>query len=207
MPTGAFPSSMLPYGPLHANTLHLCIDMQRVFAEDTPWKTPWLPRVLPVVLRIARARAEQTVFTRFVPPHKPEQAQGAWRRYYQRWAELTLDRAGRALFELVPELEAMCPPAQAFDKHTYSPWGTPDFDRALAERNPPALVITGAETDVCVLAAVLGAVDRGYRVVVPTDGICSSSDTTHDALLTLYRQRFAQQIETATSAEILAAWS
>ncbi len=197
---------MLPYGPLPANTLHLCIDMQRVFAEDTPWRTPWLPRVLPVVLRIARAHAEQTIFTRFLPPHTPEQARGAWRRYYQRWAELTLDRAGPTLFELVPELEALCPPAQVFGKRTYSPWGTPNFDRALAERNPLALVITGAETDVCVLAAVLGTVDHGYRVVVPTDAICSSSDTTHDALLTLYRQRFGQQIETATSAEILAAW-
>jgi nicotinamidase-related amidase len=70
-----------------------------------------------------------------------------------------------------------------------------------------ALVITGAETDVCVLAAVLGAVDFGYRVVLATDAICSSSDRTHDALLTRYRQRFAQQIETAETAIILANWT
>jgi hypothetical protein len=35
--------------------------------------------------------------------------------------------------------------------------------------------VGGVGTDVCVLAAVLGAVDRGYRVVVPTDALCSSS--------------------------------
>jgi nicotinamidase-related amidase len=69
-----------------------------------------------------------------------------------------------------------------------------------------ALVITGAETDVCVLAAVMGAVDLGYRVVVPTDAVCSSSDETHDALLTLYRGRYGQQVETATSEEVLRAW-
>ncbi len=33
--------------PLEATTtLHLCIDMQRLFAEETEWRVPWLPRVL-----------------------------------------------------------------------------------------------------------------------------------------------------------------
>jgi nicotinamidase-related amidase len=54
---------------------------------------------------------------------------------------------------------------------------------------------------------VLGAVDFGYRVVLATDGLCSSSDTTHDALLTLYRRRFSEQIETADAATILANWT
>ena len=60
----------------------------------------------------------------------------------------------------------------------------------LRRRQTDALVISGAETDVCVLAAVLGAVDFGYRVVLATDALCSSSDATHDALLTLYREVF-----------------
>jgi nicotinamidase-related amidase len=68
------------------------------------------------------------------------------------------------------------------------------------------LVVTGVETDVCVLGAVLGAVDLGYRVVVSTDAICSSSDETHDALLTLYRGRYGQQVETVASDEILRCW-
>jgi len=69
------------------------------------------------------------------------------------------------------------------------------------------LVITGAETDVCVLAAVLGAIDLGYRVIIARDAICSSADATHDAILTLYHQRFAEQIEIADTATILAHWS
>jgi nicotinamidase-related amidase len=56
-----------------------------------------------------------------------------------------------------------------------------------------------------VLAAVLDAVDLGYRVVLATDALCSSTDATHDALLALYRNRF-QQIETASSEAILACW-
>ena len=197
---------MLTHGPLAADTLHLCIDMQRVFAEDTPWHTSWMPRVLPVVVRLVEASPERTVFTRFMPVRRPEDAHGAWRRYYNRWAELTLDRAGSALFDIVPELASFCPPAQIFDKSTYAPWGAAAFDRAMAERHPSTLIITGTETDVCVLATILGAVDRGYRVIVPTDAICSSSDATHDALLALYHHRYAEQIETATSEEILAGW-
>ena len=120
---------------------------------------------------------------------------------------MTLDHADPALFDLVPDLAALCPPAGVFDKTTYSPWATSGFDQVMSRPDDTALVITGAETDVCVLAAILGAVDRGYCVIVPTDAICSSSDTTHDALLTLYRQRFAEQIETASADEVLAAWA
>ena len=39
---------------------------------------------------------------------------------------------------------------------------------------------SGSETDVCVLATVLDAVDIGYRVIVVRDAICSSSDEGHD---------------------------
>ena len=77
----------------------------------------------------------------------------------------------------------------------------------MRDRGVESLVITGAETDVCVLAAVLDAVDLGYRVVLAADALCSSSDETHDALMTLYRERFSEQIETAETASILAAWT
>ncbi len=75
----------------------------------------------------------------------------------------------------------------------------PDLESALRARRAETLAITGGETDVCVLATVLGAVDRGYRVVLATDAVCSSSDDTHDAMMTLYRQRFGQQLEIATT--------
>src|SRR6185312_12031488 len=99
------------------------------------------------------------------------------------------------------------PPAVCIDKDVYAPFGSPRLRELLHRRRIDSLVITGAETDVCVLAAVMGAIDHGYRVVLPTDALCSSSDRTHDALMTLYRTRFGEQIETAESAAVLAAWS
>ncbi|KAK0339884.1 hypothetical protein LTR94_032761, partial [Friedmanniomyces endolithicus] len=75
----------------------------------------------------------------------------------------------------------------------YSPWIGTDFDAVLRRSEVDALVVTGAETDVCVLASVLGAVDLGYRVIVVTDALCSSSDPSHDRLIALYHERYAQQ--------------
>lgn len=58
----------------------------------------------------------------------------------------------------------------------------------------------------CVLSTVLDAVDLGYRVVIATDAICSSSDETHDALLKLYAKRFSVQIAPLSVEEIMDAW-
>lgn len=69
------------------------------------------------------------------------------------------------------------------------------------------VVITGAETDICVLTTALGAVDRGYRVVLVSDALCSSSDETHDALMTFYNQRLSQQVETADTETVLSIWN
>jgi nicotinamidase-related amidase len=80
-------------------------------------------------------------------------------------------------------------------RHAYSP-----------ERQADGRIVTGSETDACVLATVLDAVDLGYRVIVVQDGICSSSDEGHDALLKVYHQRYSQQIETADAEAVLSAW-
>jgi nicotinamidase-related amidase len=62
----------LRFGPLSRQTAHPCIDMQKVFAEPTPWHTPWMARVLPAVEEIAGRHARHTVFTRFIPLARPD---------------------------------------------------------------------------------------------------------------------------------------
>jgi nicotinamidase-related amidase len=200
-------SDVLPFGPLGGNTLHLCIDMQNVFADElSPWYAPWINRVLPVVTRLVARHPERTILTRFMPPNTPEEMSGSWRRYYERWKELTRSRADPHFVELVPQLALFAPPATVLDKMGYSPFHGTDLARSLRGQNVDTVVITGTETDMCVAAAVLDAVDMGLRVVVAEDGLCSSSDTTHDALMTLYRERFGQQIETAKAETILLNW-
>ena len=67
--------------------------------------------------------------------------------------------------------------------------------------------MSGGETDVCVLASVMSALDHGYRIVLATDALCSVSDRTHNALMTLYRERFSQQLTMAKTVQILEAWN
>lgn len=196
----------LQYGPLTASCAHLCIDMQNLYADRTPWHTPWMERVAPVVERLAAAWPDRTIFTRFIPAAHPGEGQGTWRRYYERWSAMTLERLPPGSTDLLPPLARLVPPATVIDKRVYSPWMEPTLERTLQARGIDTLAISGAETDVCVLAAVLGAVDRGYRVVLPTDALCSSSDRTHDALLTLYRERYGQQVEAVTAECILRSW-
>jgi nicotinamidase-related amidase len=196
----------LRFGPLGASCAHLCVDMQRMFCENTDWRTPWMARVLPKVVELAAIHPDRTVFTRFIPVQREGEGDGTWRRYYCRWSAMTLQRVGTEMIELVPALARFVPPAAVVDKRVYSPWFAPDLEAVLRQRAIDALVISGSETDVCVLSTVLGAVDRGYRVVLAADAVCSSSDETHDALLTLYEKRYGEQVETVTSEVIKANW-
>ena len=75
----------LSYGPLGDRCAHLCVDMQKLFAEPSEWATPWITRVLPRIVRLVERKAEQTIFTRFIPAAKVGQGAGTWKRYYERW--------------------------------------------------------------------------------------------------------------------------
>jgi nicotinamidase-related amidase len=196
----------LRFGALSQKSVHICVDMQRLFAEDTDWHTPWMGRVLPKAVQLAAARPERTIFTRFIPAEKPGEGEGTWRRYYQNWASMTVSHLGRDMIELVPELAGFVPPGELLDKRFYSPWIGTELEQRLRDKRADTVIVSGGETDVCVLATVLGAVDRGYRVVVATDALCSSSDEAHDAMMTLYEKRYGQQVETVTTEKVLESW-
>jgi nicotinamidase-related amidase len=187
-------------------TIHLCIDMQNIFASGGPWPTPWLPRVLPVVEEIASRFPDRTVFTRFITPERPEDMPGAWQRYYTKWREATRQCIDPELLELLPSLRRLAPPATLINKSRYSAFAEPALLRHLQARGADSLIVTGSETDVCVLATVMGAIDLGYPVVLVHDAVCSSSDAGHDSMLALYGGRYSEQIATASAEEVLDRW-
>ena len=193
--------------PLTDKTVHLCVDMQRIFSAEGPWPTPWMERVLPVVTELAGRFPERTVFTRFVTPNKANDMPGMWQRYYAKWKEATREHLNPDLLELLPPLARLCPPATVVNKTRYSAFAEPNLLMHLQTREADGLVVTGSETDVCVLSTVLGAVDLGYRVIVVRDAVCSSSDTGHDALMKLYEERYKEQIELAEADAVIARWT
>ncbi|MCV2449219.1 MULTISPECIES: cysteine hydrolase family protein [Paracoccus] len=196
----------LRFGPLGPETLHLCVDMQKLFAPGSPWAVPWIQKTRPAVATLVEAQPARTVFTRFIPPVRLDHAPGSWARYYAGWPGMLRENLDRSWLDLLPELARHTPPARVVDKAVYSPWHDGSLHRFLRGAGISALLVSGGETDVCVLATVLGAVDLGYRVVLVADALCSSTDAGHDAGMTLYRQRFSHQIETVCLEEALEAW-
>jgi nicotinamidase-related amidase len=183
--------------------VHLCVDMQRIFAEETPWHVPWMREVSPQIEEVASRHPARTIFTRFITPAKAEDMAGMWQDYYQKWEMMTRERLDPVLLELVPSLKRLVPPARLFDKMTYSPWVGGELHGVLSGEGVNTVVLTGGETDVCVLAAALGAIDLGYRVIVLRDAVCSGADETHDASLELLGDRFSVQLNLSTAEEFL----
>lgn len=196
----------LVHGPLGETCLHLCVDMQRLFAPGGPWAVPWAQKVLPAIEELVAGHPHRTLFTRFIPATRPGEGPGMWAQYYRRWADVTLANIDPGLVELMEGLARFVPPAMVLDKHVYSPWTEGRLDALLDGSGIDTLIVTGGETDVCVLATVLGAIDRGFRTVLVTDAICSSVDATHDALMELYRSRFSEQVEAVRLEEVMETW-
>ena len=200
-------ASTLPFGPLDADAWHVCIDMQRLFLEPGEWHCPAGLTLLPRIAALCAHAPGRSAFTRFITARDPESAEGRWRHYYRRWRSVTRAEIGEAAMELHDELRPLSRPERVFDKLGHDAFGSEAFAAFVAEAAPSALVLSGIETEVCVLATAMTAVDLGLRVVIATDAVASSDPAAHEACLALIYPRFDQQIELAETDSVIAAWT
>ena len=114
------------------------------------------------VEQLVERAPERTIFTRFLPPENPEDAPGRWRAYYKKWSQVTRRQIDNRLIDLLAVLTRYAPPATIFGKAVYSAFGNPQLHQHLRERQIDTLIVSGSETDVCVLSSILAAVDYGY---------------------------------------------
>jgi nicotinamidase-related amidase len=193
-----------PLAALGPDAVHVVVDMQRLFAEDTSWHVARLPEIIPAIGRLVTHRPRRALYTRFVTPPDLGAARPNWRDYYRHWPQVIGDRLLPGMLDLVAPFEADA--AQIVDKEGFSAFSGPDFLPRLGALGAGTLVLSGVETDVCVLATALEAVDRGFRVVIAVDAVTSFSPAGHRAALDHVLPRYEHLIQMAAAADILAAW-
>jgi nicotinamidase-related amidase len=191
---------------LGPDTVHVAVDMQRLFAEDTAWRVPSFAEILPNVCRLASHRPERTLYPRFITPASASAARGVWQSYYRRWPQVTDGRIPDDQLDLVAALAELAPASARIDKEGFSSYSGPGFAPALGRLGARTMVVSGVETDICVLGTALVAVDRGLRVVIAVDAVTSSSLPGHRATLEHIFPRHRPMIELAATEAILAAW-
>ena len=85
--------------------------------------------------------------------------------------------------ELIAELAKAVPEAPQLLRANASPFLDEKTRKALAASGRKTLVIAGFATEVVVLHAVIGAIEAGYRVLVPVDACGGMSERTETAAL------------------------
>jgi nicotinamidase-related amidase len=106
----------------------------------------------------------------------------------------------------VPELARIAADAGVVSRFVFSAFQGGELQSLLAQRATDTLVFSGVETDVCVLATALQAIDRGYRVVVVDEAVASSNEAGHTAAMTGIFPRFDQQVEIVSVSDLLRHW-
>lgn len=189
-----------------SHAIHVVVDMQDLFDIHPEWGFPALRQVLPQVTALAKHSSARTLWTRFIPAGTAEAAQGSWRDYYRQWPTATLTAGADKFLGLLPELRGIARSEDVFDKHAFSAFAALGFAEVLKRRGATALILSGAETDVCIWATALDAIDLGFHVVLPRDAMASFSAEAHAAILGAIAPRFMPQIAVSDTASILKHW-
>lgn len=189
-----------------ASAVHLCLDMQNLIGPAGPWAARWAERILPAIVSLVERAPERCIFTRFVPPAEATELPSCWRSFYRAWPGMTAREVDPDAIELMAPLKLFTPPAPVLDKTRFSAFSNSALHARLQTMGAETVIVSGAESDMCVLATALAAIDHGYHVIVATDAVCSSADPGHEAALRLYRDRFSQQMQTMTTEQIREAW-
>jgi ureidoacrylate peracid hydrolase len=89
-------------------------------------------------------------------------------------------------------------------KHWYDAFAGTPLDGALRARGVTSLVVTGTMTDICVLATVVGAFNREYRVTVVEDGVATLSAAIQHAALDIIRRAYGRVVSCQQIADTIA---
>jgi nicotinamidase-related amidase len=205
--------------PEPGRTALVVVDMQRGFLD--PGEAMEVPparetvAAIQALLQLFRTRRMPVVFTEFVyveslpllvgrlhPEHRP--AKPGAPRGFGLPSSSCLE--GTPSADTVPDL-APRPGELVVRKRGYDAFAGTPLDGALRARNVTSLVVTGTMTDICVLATVIGAFHREYRVTVVEDGVSTLWPEIQRATLDIIGRAYGRVVMAKEVSDQISSWS
>jgi nicotinamidase-related amidase len=187
-------------------TALLVVDMQRAFVEagevmEVAPAREIVPHIQ-ALLTTFRARRLPVAFTEFTyspaapvlagevhPEHRPAPESGP--RGFGLPSSACLE--GEANARVIDALRPLAGEL-VVRKHSYNGFNGTALDGALRAHGVTTLVVTGTMTDICVLATVVGAFDREYRVAVVEDAVATLWPEVQRVSLDIMRRAYARVV-------------
>lgn len=199
-------------------TALLVVDMQRGFVEPgQAMEVPPARETVPVIralLEAFRTARLPVVFTAFVyspsvpllvgelhPEHKPAPPNAP--RGFGRPSSCCLegDPSADVIDALAPREDE-----PVIRKRWYDAFAGSELDGVLRARRIASLVVTGTMTDICVLATVVGAFNREYRVTVVDDAVATLWPEIQRATLDIIGRAFGRVVSSKSVLDTLTSW-
>jgi ureidoacrylate peracid hydrolase len=199
-------------------TALLVVDMQRGFLEPgEALEVPPAREIVPAVRALLdgfRGKGLPVAFTEFTyspavpilvgelhPEHKPA-TPGRPRGFGVPSSScLEGSQSARTIGALAPR-----PDEPVIRKRWYDGFAGTELDGALRARGVTSLVITGTMTDICVLATVVGAFNREYRISVVADGVATLWPEIQRATLDIVARAFGRVVQSQEILDTIARW-
>ena len=199
-------------------TALLVVDMQRGFVDaGQALEVPQAREIVAVIWSLIdafRRKHLPVVFTEFTyspavpllvgelhPEHRPA-APGAPHGFGMPSSScLEGDPSANTIDALAPH-----PGELVVRKRWYDGFAGTELDGALRARSVTSLVMTGTMTDVCVLATVVGAFNREYKISVVEDGVATLWPEIQRATLDIVGRAFGRVVQSKEILDTITGW-
>ena len=199
-------------------TALLVVDLQRGFVEaGEAMEVPAARDIVPAIQALLsgfRRGGLPVVFTEFTyspdvpllvgalhPEHQPAPP-GAARGFGRPSSSCLLgDPSAQTISALAP-----VPSEAVVRKRWYDGFAGTELDGLLRARGCTCLVVTGTMTDVCVLATVVGAFNREYRVTVVEDGVATLWPEVQRVTLDIVARAFGRVVSSREVLDTISGW-
>ena len=199
-------------------TALLVVDMQRGFLDPgEAMEVPQARETMPVIralLELFRGKRLPVAFTEFTYSEAAPLLVGRLHPEHRSappGAPRGFGRPSSSCLEGTPSADTVdalrpAPGELVVRKRWYDGFAGTPLDGALRARGVTSLVVTGTMTDICVLATVIGAFNREYRVSVVEDGVSTLWPPIQRATLDIVGRAYGRVVSSKDIVETITAW-